>query len=95
MQSNLLSTKPQPQQRRYVITNACYTFQNTAVDAFSFPFGKNQQLMQYVYIKDDEKILCWNPQGTTTVGAVLGTLPDAMGPMPPDWPTPLIARRMW
>ncbi len=71
----LLGHEPPPSERRYLITNACFTFQNSGVDKFDYEFRENQHVMQYVYIEDDEKILCWNPQGTTLVGAVHAKLP--------------------
>ncbi len=75
----LKGEKQAPQGRRYLITNACYVYQNTGVAEFGMEMPRSQKLMQYVLVKDDEKIICWNPSGTNVVGAVHARFPDGMG----------------
>jgi arylsulfatase A-like enzyme len=38
-----------------------------------------QAIMQSVFVRDDQKITCWNAQGTDEVGVVYNRLPDVAG----------------
>ena len=75
----LLETRAWPEKRRYLITNSCYTFQNTGALDYGIEFRKGQQLMQYVLVTDSAKVICWNPQGTEKLGVVYRELPDVAG----------------
>lgn len=74
--SRLTSEENWPEKRRYLITNSCYTFQNTGALDFGFEYSKGQQLMQCVYITEQSKIISWNPNKTKNIGVVYRELPD-------------------
>lgn len=76
---HLTGEKPWPENRRYLITNSCYTFQNTGAMDFGFEYAAKQQLMQCVYITDESKIISWNPNKTKNIGVVYKELPDITG----------------
>ncbi|MGB5821135.1 MAG: sulfatase-like hydrolase/transferase [Saonia sp.] len=73
---HLTGGKPWPEHRRYLITNSCYTFQNTGAMDFGFEYNNGQQLMQCVYITDESKIISWNPNKTKNIGVVYKELPN-------------------
>jgi arylsulfatase A-like enzyme len=75
----LAEEKTWPENRRYLITNSCYTFQNTGAMDFGFEYEKKQQLMQCVYITDESKIITWNPNKTKNIGMVYKELPNIVG----------------
>lgn len=72
----LTGVQPWPPKRRYLITNSCYTFQNTGAMDFGFEYQEKQQLMQCVYITDESKIISWNPNKTKNIGVVYRDLPN-------------------
>lgn len=76
---HLTGAKPWPENRRYLITNSCYTFQNTGAMDFGYEYSPKQQLMQCVYITDNSKIISWNPNKTKNIGVVYRELPNIAG----------------
>ena len=42
-----------------------------------------ETVIQAVYVKDEEKITCWNPSGSDVFGAVYSRLPDVAGKKDP------------
>lgn len=81
---HLIGEKPWPENRRYLITNSCYTFQNTGAMDFGFEYREKQQLMQNVYITDNSKIISWNPNKTKHIGVVYKELPNMIGKEAPN-----------
>lgn len=77
--AGLTKKQPWPEERRYLITNSCYTFQNTGAMDFGVEYANGQQLMQCVYITDEDKIISWNPNKSKNVGVVYRKLPNVAG----------------
>jgi arylsulfatase A-like enzyme len=78
----LMGEKPPLTGRTYFCGNACRKGQMTGYAEFwdqQQAEAHEGRLMQTVLIKDDQKILCWNPQGTDVLGAVHTQLPDVVG----------------
>lgn len=73
----LIGKKPQPKGRIYFCGLDGDASIMTGIESFS---GKKyKKVMHSVFIKDDEKILCWNPHNTDEVGVVYTHIPDVVG----------------
>lgn len=82
---HLSGEKTWPEKRRYLISNSCYTFQNTGAMDFGFEYEHKQQLMQCVYITDESKIITWNPNKSKHIGVVYRELPKISGKEAPGF----------
>ncbi|MGZ0708285.1 sulfatase-like hydrolase/transferase [Coraliomargarita sp. W4R53] len=74
----LLEGRAWPDEREYLVTNACYEHQNTGAAEFNVDL-EGRRLMQYIYYRNDQKLLVWNKQGSDAVGANYRRIPEVTG----------------